>query len=283
MEGSRPRRASAQAAQRRLDEQDVIVIGSSEGESSGDDDSAEADGDEGEPNAQGDGEEAGAAGATLSAYEVQRLENIARNDAVLRSLGLVADPAAAPSATSATTPKQPRPPKRAVGSGSSDGGSGGQRPSRQQPSRSARQRDEGEGSGCSASTGAHERREPPPKRSRPPAEQAPGAPARADAREAAPPEASLPEFSAEDVDAYFAIMSQHGGPMAGGGIDATALRRTIRELQQEGGFPPDEIEHMVDVFDQGGKGALSIDDVRGAPTTLGPIAWALAHGPSPRP
>ena len=126
--GRQPRGAAQRAIERLEEQQEPIVISSSEGES------RNSDAEEVEERESSEGE--AAAPPALSEYERQRAENIAKNHAVLQSLGLAGTPSPAPTAArrARTSSSEAR---RGAERGSSSG-SGGRRTSKRArvPSRS---------------------------------------------------------------------------------------------------------------------------------------------------
>jgi Ca2+-binding EF-hand superfamily protein len=72
-------------------------------------------------------------------------------------------------------------------------------------------------------------------------------------------------MSSEDVEAYFLLLQGEGGDGLDGLVSAAKIRRVCRELQLDTsvrGFCDDNLEQMIDMFDQGGKGAISLGDFR---------------------
>lgn len=70
--------------------------------------------------------------------------------------------------------------------------------------------------------------------------------------------------SEEDLEAYFALLQGESSNGADGLVTAEQIRRMCRDLQLdvERSFTAERLELMVECFDQGGKGALSLGDFR---------------------
>lgn len=240
----RPQRAAAASALAALDAtcENPLVIDDSDGRDSGDDElEGESEAEEEEPQ-EADGQ--------LSAYEQQRLENIARNKAVLVSLGLEE-----PSDAASSKAKKPR----ASGTGTSSRGAA-------------------TSASTSASSSAAPARKERPARSSPASssttatattartagkrKQAEAASARDEASSTGTGTSAGFEFAedAEEVEAYYRLLC--GAPIPGEGtalLSVASLRRAARELR----FDLDERQAhlMISQFDRG-RGALSLDDFR---------------------
>lgn len=269
---SRPGRKAAAAAQARLEAQanERQVISDSDGGS------AEEDGEDGEESSSES--EAEAAQPELSAYEMQRMQNIAKNEvraasprqrrkhamhainamkniispgltllqAVLASLGLAGT-------------ARPNQKSRGIVGASAAGGAASN--PRNTASSSSATASCPAGPPTARSGGAGKRRR----------SESEGEPA----GQASPPSSTVTTSTVSatalagldveegDADAYFALLCGSGyAPGALLGIDA--VRQALRDLglDTDGTFSEEKIELMIDMFDQGGKGALSLHDFR---------------------
>ena len=68
----------------------------------------------------------------------------------------------------------------------------------------------------------------------------------------------------EDLEAYFLLLQGESGSGLQGLVSAENIRRAARELSLDVDrqFTPEKVEMMIENFDQGGKGAISIGDFR---------------------
>jgi len=250
---SRPARRAAQAAVRRIEDDERVVISSSDGE----DEDDEGESQDEEESSEGD---LGAA-EELSAYEVQRLENIAKNQAVLDSLGLggssiVASASrrkhAAPSRSAAargasSTPGSRKRSQQAPSEGPSASTAAARKRVSRSPSVASAHTDDDDDSeedpeddqkgGPSSSSQAHKRSTGRVAEARPPG---------ADARPAR-------IVGDDDVDAYFDLLCDgKSDVMRPHHIQAQA-RKLGLDMKA---FTPEAVELMLECFDTGGKGGL---------------------------
>ena len=73
-------------------------------------------------------------------------------------------------------------------------------------------------------------------------------------------------LSADDVEDYFTLLQGESGGGANGLVGAAQIMRAARELQLDvdsaKGFSEENVEKMIECFDQGGKGVLSLGDFK---------------------
>jgi hypothetical protein len=246
---SRPARGAARAALQKLETREEVVIGSS------DEDDLEG----GEEALESSSEEPEAGPAPLSAYELQRADNIARNQEVLRSLGLDK------SATSGKRTKAAARSSASICSSAIDEGTAGR--SGQQHARA-----QISSSSSSSSSSATRKRASPeggdgaarkrPQR-RSPSVSGPVAQASTATMGSDSLVGEISGLDTEEVDALFTILVGGHGQQ----LTASAILRTARELGLEtqsatAAFSTATVESMIECFDRGGKGALSLEDFR---------------------